>query len=116
MGLAYFFVSMFIICINGTFVRYDLREDGIPVLLLEPEEIHAELAIRSSDYPFKKFPAQYVKKALGGSIDWRKKGAVTTVKDQGPHGIVVHLEELPLQKVNLLFALLIISAISLLNN
>jgi len=83
--LIYLFPLTFLICVTGTYVRYDLRDDGIPVVLLDPEEIRAQF-YRENDYPFKKFSTRYVKKALEMTVDWREKGAVTSVKDQGPHG------------------------------
>lgn len=60
-------------------VRYDLRPDGVAVLL-------APQTAASIDYPFKPFPADYVAKAKAKEVDWQKKGAVTPAKDQGAHG------------------------------
>lgn len=83
----YTFTNMLLVCVTATYVRYDLRDDGVPVLLLEPEEVYNEFfAHRENDYPFKPFPADFVKKALSETVDWRKKHAVSSVKDQGPHG------------------------------
>jgi len=36
--------------------------------------------------PFKNFSAAYVARALAEPTDWVARGAVTAVKDQGPHG------------------------------
>jgi hypothetical protein len=60
-------------------VRYDLRPDGVPVLL-------APQTAASFDYPFKPFPTSFVEKAKATSVDWQLKGAVTPAKDQGAHG------------------------------
>ena len=60
-------------------LRYDLRTDGVPVLL-------APQTAASFDYPFKPFPQSFVSKALAASVDWQQKGAVTPAKDQGAHG------------------------------
>ena len=57
-------------------VRYDLRPDGVPVLL-------APQTAASFDYPFKPFPTSFVEKAKATSVDWQLKGAVTPAKDQG---------------------------------
>jgi C1A family cysteine protease len=54
---------------------------------LTPAE--AERAFRDDDapkIPFKNFSAAYVQRALATSVSWVEKGAVTPVKDQGPHG------------------------------
>ena len=60
-------------------IRYDLRTDGVPVLL-------APQSAASIDYPFKPFPKSFVDKALAASVDWQQQGAVTPAKDQGAHG------------------------------
>ena len=36
--------------------------------------------------PFVNFSATYVAQALANPTNWTAKGAVTPVKDQGPHG------------------------------
>ena len=41
---------------------------------------------RRPTLPFKPFSAGYVKKALAEGANWTAKGAVTPVKNQGPHG------------------------------
>jgi hypothetical protein len=64
-----------------------LRTDGVPVKLMEPGALEAELQLHSSRaVPFKPFSAEFVKHALAKGADWREKGAVTPAKDQGAHG------------------------------
>ncbi len=64
--------------------RYDLRPDGVPVVL-NYDRAAFERAT-SESFPFKPFSAAYVKKALMEPVDWIERGAVTPAKDQGPHG------------------------------
>lgn len=64
-----------------------LRTDGVPVKLMEPGALEAELALHSRNaVPFERFSDEFVKHALATGIDWRTKGAVTPAKDQGAHG------------------------------
>lgn len=64
-----------------------LRTDGVPVKLMEPGALEAELELHSrSTVPFKPFSPEFVKHALATGVDWREKGAVTPAKDQGAHG------------------------------
>ena len=56
-----------------------------------PRSSHAALRaeVRASEapqVPFKNFSAPYLAKALAEGVDWRARGAVTPVKDQGVHG------------------------------
>jgi len=68
------------------------RDDGVPVQTFEKDEIVGWIQGTARDppqYPFKKFPDAYVATALKSHVDWRKDQggkAVTTAKDQGPHG------------------------------
>jgi hypothetical protein len=39
--------------------------------------------------PFKPFSPAYVRKALATPTNWTAKGAVTEIKNQGPHGYVI---------------------------
>jgi len=69
----------------------EYRNDGVPVRVFTAEEITASIQGSPNDirYPFKPFSKAYVAKALATAVDYRKdKGgkAVTTAKDQGPHG------------------------------
>eukprot|EP00658_Telonema_sp_P-2_P012190 TRINITY_DN14645_c0_g1_i1.p1 TRINITY_DN14645_c0_g1~~TRINITY_DN14645_c0_g1_i1.p1 ORF type:complete len:304 (-),score=75.19 TRINITY_DN14645_c0_g1_i1:315-1226(-) len=66
-------------------INRSLRRDGVPVALLPPGALEAELAL-GSGYPFKPFPSAYIAKVLASSIDWAAKGAVTPAKDQGALG------------------------------
>lgn len=55
--------------------------------------LRAEARINDApQVPFTNFSAAYVANALAELTDWRTKGAVTPVKDQGPHGAFVSLE------------------------
>jgi len=71
--------------VSGAIVRTDLRPDGVPVVLLPPGFLEAELKTETA-YAFQKFPDAFVKKALSHPVDWRTRGAVTPAKDQGAHG------------------------------
>jgi hypothetical protein len=52
-----------------------------------PGAIEREFALQSAPvYPFQPFSAAYTKKALATPTNWTDKGAVTPVKNQGPHG------------------------------
>jgi len=54
---------------------------------LTPAEVRRELRVNDApEYAFKNFSDAYVKRALATSVSWVEKGAVTPVKDQGPHG------------------------------
>lgn len=66
-----------------------LRTDGVPVKLMEPGVLEAELELHTrNSVPFQRFSDDFVKHALATGIDWREKGAVTPAKDQGAHGYV----------------------------
>eukprot|EP00040_Diaphanoeca_grandis_P020058 m.106443 g.106443 ORF g.106443 m.106443 type:complete len:325 (+) comp27722_c0_seq1:27-1001(+) len=69
--------------------RPDLRNDGVPVVLMPPGMLEAEFKQQMGaghNYPFKPFSAEYVKTSLAEQVDWRTKGLVTPAKDQGAHG------------------------------
>jgi len=77
----------------GPQIRPDLRSDNVPVFLMPPGALEAEFRKQNGGdqnghptFPFQKFSAAYVKKALATEVDWRQKGAVTPAKDQGAHG------------------------------
>lgn len=54
---------------------------------LAPGQFEAELhAMRAPTIPFQPFSKPYVAKALSTHTNWTAKGAVTPVKNQGPHG------------------------------
>lgn len=64
-----------------------LRTDGVPVKLMEPGALEAELALHSQNsVPSERFSDEFVQHALKTGVDWREKGAVTPAKDQGAHG------------------------------
>jgi C1A family cysteine protease len=68
-------------------VRTDLRTDGVPVMLMEPGQLEAEMELHSKDAVVSSpFSAAFVERALKEGVDWRDKGAVTPAKDQGAHG------------------------------
>lgn len=62
-----------------------LRTDGIPVVKV-PHLRSAFAAAAERDFPFKRFSAAAVAAAKSAPLNWTAKGAVTPVKDQGPHG------------------------------
>ena len=54
-----------------------------------PGQLEAEWkaqAAKAPTLPFKPFTPSYVQKALSEGANWTAKGAVTPVKNQGPHG------------------------------
>ena len=54
---------------------------------LTPAEARREFrADDAPQIPFVNFSSAYVKRALATSVSWVDKGAVTPVKNQGPHG------------------------------
>ena len=63
----------------------ELRRDGVPVLRMPPGQLEKELRL-GDGFPFKPFSDAYVKKAKATPTNWTAAGAVTPVKDQGPHG------------------------------
>jgi hypothetical protein len=68
-----------------------LRTDGVPVQLMPPGALEAELARHSTNsVPFEPFSDAFVQHALKTGVDWREKGAVTPAKDQGAHGAHPH--------------------------
>jgi hypothetical protein len=53
----------------------------------EPGQLEREANLQGApSIPFKPFSAAYVAKALATPTNWTAKGAVTPVKNQGPHG------------------------------
>ena len=52
-----------------------------------PGELQRQWALSNApSVPFKPFSARYVQKALAAAVNWTARGAVTPVKNQGPHG------------------------------
>jgi len=47
-----------------------------------------DMELKEARFPFQKFPASYLKKALAEGVDWTldKRGVVTSPKNQGHHG------------------------------
>jgi len=55
----------------------------------EPNMEHEfDMELKEASFPFQKFPASYLKKALAEGVDWTldKRGVVTSPKNQGHHG------------------------------
>ena len=74
-----------IIIIALAMSTYGLVDDGYK--RLDPGQYMKELKSSGSpEIPFKNFSSAYVKKALSTHVNWTALGAVTPVKDQGPHG------------------------------
>jgi len=74
-------------CATALTIRTDLRTVGVPVILMEPGHLEAELMLHSQNALLSaKFSANDVATALAEGVDWRAKGAVTPAKDQGAHG------------------------------
>ena len=60
-------------------VRTDLRTDGVPVMLMEPGQLEAEMELHSKDAVVSApFSAAFVERALKEGVDWRDKGAGNT--------------------------------------
>mmetsp|Transcript_14882 Transcript_14882/g.34318 ORF Transcript_14882/g.34318 Transcript_14882/m.34318 type:complete len:303 (-) Transcript_14882:233-1141(-) len=68
--------------------RKPLRDDGVPVVRMSAEHVRWSIgAGDSAELPYVPFPEDLVARALDGrTVDWRGTAAVTSVKDQGPHG------------------------------
>ena len=63
-----------------------LRDDGVEVARLPADHIRRATAGDGESYPFTPFPEELVARALAVAVDLRGSPAVTSVKDQGPHG------------------------------